>query len=170
LEISTLDRAAVHRIPTKALVTPRRFDLLVKMRFFLHLRHGLDADSERVYRWHIQARSGKRLQAGLATDRWKRSLDDYVASAASLCASMACRGFLPEGAVPIDPDGELLDGSHRVACALALGVDAITAARRPDRAWAPSWGYEWFVQNGMPHDDLARLCQDWKTLSDSDDR
>jgi hypothetical protein len=79
---------------------------------------------------------------------------------------MACRGFLSEGAVPIDPDGELLDGSHRLACALALGTDEIMVSRETRRAWAPAWGYEWFVQNGMPHDDLARLCQDWKALNE----
>lgn len=68
--------------------------------------------------------------------------------------------------MPIDPNGELLDGSHRVACALALGTDEITVRREARRAWAPSWNYEWFVQNGMSHDDLARLCQDWKALND----
>jgi hypothetical protein len=110
------------------------------------------------------------MQAGLTTDRWKRSLDDYVASATALCASMACRGFLPDGAVPIDPNGEMLDGSHRVACALALGTDVITARRESRHVWAPAWGYDWFVLNGMSHDDLARLCQDWKALSDSNPR
>ncbi len=72
--------------------------------------------------------------------------------------------------MPIDPDGELLDGSHRVACALALEIDVIPAQRMQTRCWAPAWSYEWFVQNGMPHDNLARLCQDWKMLiQDGDD-
>jgi hypothetical protein len=31
--------------------------------------------------------------------------------------------------------------------------------------WAPAWGYDWFVANGMGHDDLERLCRDWREMT-----
>ena len=142
---------------TVSLVTSRRFDLAVKFSFFHHLLHGDDYDSERVYRWHIEKRSGHRMESGVATDGWKRSLDDYVASAASLAASMAHRGFLPHGAVPVDPNGELLGGVHRVACAIACGIDAIPVVRMESFVWAHPWDRGWFIGNGESMEDLVFL-------------
>jgi hypothetical protein len=140
-------------------------DLAVKWRLFRYLLSGEDADAVRIYLWHIEKRSGARMQQGLATDAWKRSLDDYLASAASLCRSMAYHGFHPSGAIPIDPDGELLGGAHRVACALALGIETVPVDRRADRVWAPRWDYEWFVANGMGEDGLSRLKADWEATA-----
>lgn len=137
----------------------------MKRRFFLHLLGGDDPDAERVYRWHIEKRSGARMRAGLPTDQWKTTLNHYVWFAKALFERMRDDGFHPNGAVPIDPLGELLDGSHRVACALALGIADIPVKLEHRHAWAPAWGYDWFVANGMGHDDLERLCRDWKELS-----
>lgn len=146
------------------LVTPRRYDLAIKFRLFRHFLDGGDPDAEMVYRWHIQARSGARMAAGLPTDAWKRTLDDYVASAANLVASMAHNGFLPHGAVPVDPNGELLGGAHRVACAIACGIISIPIGRLNTNVWAPSWGKEWFVEHGMSNADLCRLERDWQLM------
>ncbi|MCK9549129.1 hypothetical protein [Aquamicrobium sp.] len=98
-------------------------------------------------------------------DIWKWSVDDYVEAAETLFASMAHNGFLSEYAVPIDPDGELLGGAHRVACALALGIGEIPVVRKPYRAWAPPWGREWFVANGMAKEDLDRVSRDYVDLA-----
>jgi len=138
----------------------------VKWRFFRHLLDGNDADAVRVYLWHIEKRSGSRMAAGLATDQWKCTLDDYVASASSLCRLMAHHGFATVGAVPVDPDGELLDGSHRVACALALGIEAVPMTHETRKVWAPAWGLQLFIDNGMDEAGLSRLKADWEALKD----
>ena len=156
--------ATYSHLPTIRLVTPRRYDLAVKKRFFSHLHGGDDPDSEHVYRWHIEKRSGARMRAGLSTDRWKACLDDYVTSARGLLESMREDGFQLSGAIPCDPAGEILYGSHRVACALVLGIVTIPVMHEQRHAWAPAWGYDWFVANGMGHDDLARLCRDWREI------
>lgn len=104
------------------------------------------------------------MQAGLATDRWKRGLDDYVRSAIGLVHSMSKRGF--DGPpIPIDPDGELLDGSHRVGCALALGIDRVPVDPKPRKVWAPAWDKDWFVSHGMAPIDIERLKQDFLNLT-----
>lgn len=139
--------------------------MAVKVRYFKFLRHGGDADAERVYRWHIDARSGSRMRAGFSTDRWKLTLEDYTEAARELCASVANYGFRPEGAIPIDPNGELLDGSHRVSCALALGIESVPVKQEDRTVWAPAWGEQWFIEHGMSDADLKRLRADFGAIS-----
>src|SRR3990167_9448637 len=168
INLSNQPERSFSTLPTRKLVTPRRFDLAVKHRLFCHLlRGGNDPDAERVYLWHIAKRSGHRIEAGVATDRWKRSLDDYLSSAKALYGAMVREGFDPAFPVPVDPDGEILDGSHRVACALALGIEAIPVVRMSKRVWAPAWGEQWFRDNGLSEAGLERLRQDWKALAGS---
>lgn len=100
----------------------------------------------------------------MATDQWKRSLDDYVEAAQSLAASMMAHQFMSVYAVPVDPTGELLDGSHRVACAVALRLPAITVAVHPRPVWAPAWDAEWFKAHAMPADDFERMMSDWEEM------
>jgi hypothetical protein len=136
----------------------------VKWRLFRHLLHGGDEDAVRVYRWHIEKRSGLRIKAGLPTDGWKRSLDDYLQSASALAGCMRRQGFFRGGAIPVDPDGELLGGAHRLACALALGIAEVPVTRDQRRVWAPAWGEAWFRDNEMAVEDIVRLRRDWLAL------
>ena len=140
-------------------------DLALKWRLFRSLHGGSDSGAERIYRWHIEKRSGQRMQAGLPTDQWKRELDDYVNASKQLYASMMRSGFNPAYPVPIDPCGELLDGSHRVACAFAIGIEDIPVEHKPQFVWAPDWGLDWFIKNNMDEDDLARLKADWEAMN-----
>ena len=138
--------------------------MAVKWRFFLHLTSGDDPDSELVYLWHIEARSGARMKAGLKTDRWKQSAEDYVQSAKMLHYSMSRGGFFDAYAIPIDPNGELLGGAHRLACAMALGIDPVQVERHTRLVWAPAWDEAWFVANGVSVPDLARVKADWELM------
>lgn len=139
-------------------------DLAVKWRFFRHLSGNNDPDSERVYRWHIEERSGARMRAGLATDQWKRTLDDYVIAAGALLTSMRLQGFRPQEAIPVDPAGKLLGGAHRLACALALNIPLVSVVQHERMAWAPPWHREWFIDHGMPQADFKRMCEDWELM------
>jgi len=97
------------------------------------------------------------MAAGLATDVWKQNVADYLLAAADLHNSMRLFGFDPDHAVPIDEQGELFNGSHRVACALALGIEAIPVVPMPGKVFAPAWDAEWFRQNGLPEPEIAAL-------------
>lgn len=141
---------------TWSLVTPRRLDLAVKHRFFLHLLGGDDKEAADLYDWHIWERSGHRMKAGLTTDVIKRNVADYRFCAADLLRSME-RGFDPSHPIPIDPDGELLNGSHRLACAIALGIKGAPVELHSRPVWAPAWDAAWFLAHGMNLDDVARL-------------
>jgi hypothetical protein len=137
----------------------------VKWRLFRHLLWGNDHDAVRVYRFHIDQRQASNAKLGLGMDG-KVNTDHYIETAAALCASMAHRGFvdIPEWRIPVDPNGELLGGAHRVACALALEIEEVPVVRMTTPAWAPPWGEAWFIENGMEPEDLERLRQDWAAL------
>lgn len=99
------------------------------------------------------------MKANLATDSWKLSVDDYVNSAKDLFDSMKALGFV--GSIPIDPDGELLGGAHRVACVAALDIETIQVERCLNRVWAPAWTKAWFIEHGMPQEEADRLESDY---------
>lgn len=104
------------------------------------------------------------MEAGLRTDRWKKSVDDYVQAARTLIMSMTAKGFDAAHAVPVDPNGELLDGSHRVACALALELKEVPVVWQPRYVWAPPWDYAWFQEEGMSERDICRLYDDYEAM------
>ena len=145
-------------------------DLLAKFRFFRHLSGGDDPQSETFYRWHIEHRVKERMNAGLPTDKWKRTLSDYTSAAILLHDNMKRDGFDPGSPVPIDPDGELLGGAHRVACALALGIDEIMVVDRPGiTCWAPEWGHDWFGMR-MDRPDFEIFLAQFKELMNGSNR
>lgn len=144
-------------------------DLAIKWRFFRALPGGSDPETTRLYCWHIEKRVSHRWEAGLPMDGWKRSVEDYIDSAHYLHASMARHGFLPDQPVPVDRQGEMLGGAHRVACALALGIENIPVKPMTQEVWAPPWGRDWFIEQGMTEEDLARLDADWEAMHDGDD-
>jgi hypothetical protein len=141
-------------------------DLAVKWRFFRHLYGGEDPDSEEVYRRHIEARNGHRMEAGVATDEWKTEIDDYVSSATELFKSMSANGFDPEYPIPIDNDGELFGGAHRLACALSLDIRVIPTVIIDDYVWAPPWDYLWFTNN-MLKSGNKKILNDWLELNNA---
>jgi hypothetical protein len=134
-------------------------DLAVKWRYFKHLLHGGDPDSERVYLWHIAVRR----ESGYV-DGQKGNLDAYLYGARALLASMRIYGFDQEFPVPLDPNSDLLGGAHRVACALALGIDVVVQ-HLPHMAWAPRWDRDWFLAHCCPEADMLRIDEDWKALN-----
>jgi hypothetical protein len=138
----------------------------VKWRLFRFLLCGGDSDAIRVYRWSIDARKSSNAKLNLGMDG-KANTDHYIETAAALCASMALRGFvdIPEWRIPVDLNGELLGGAHRVACALALEIEDVPVVRKNGWAWAPTWGEQWFVENGMIEEDLERLRLDFEALA-----
>lgn len=159
-------------LPPHKLVTPRRWDLAVKWRFFRHLQLTNDPDSTRVYGWHLLARRAANAKLDIGMDSKKAALDledreyvdRYIQTAHGLLVSMKANGFVPRFAIPIDPNGELLGGAHRVACALALELAEIPVENHTRYAWAPEWGDAWFAANGMDIQNLMRVEHDWQTI------
>src|SRR5688572_13223087 len=98
----------------RKLLTPLRLDIVVKHRFFKALMGQGDADAERVYRWHIEKRTG-----GVEPRSTKTSVDDYVLGCRVLLDSLLERGFDEAHAVRFGQRRLLVNGgAHRVAASL----------------------------------------------------
>lgn len=153
----------LNRISPKELITPRRLDLAVKWRFFMDMLPGPKAPwAEGTYRWHIAERMTANAEQGIGMDANKtRSIDEYVDKARDLFRSMR-GGFDHAYPVPIDPAGELLDGAHRTACALALGHD-VAVVHLDRKAWAPAWDEDWFISRA-PASVVAWVKRDWDEM------
>lgn len=147
-----------------SLLYPARLDLVVKYRYFRALAgRGDHAAAEKLYRRHIMQRTGG-CEPPDATDSsapGKRTLDDYLAAARELHASMQRRGFDPAGAIPLTTAGELGNGAHRLACALALGH---TVTTRPCATAGPAWDLNWFRSHGFDEDTCRDLLHGWVSL------
>ena len=136
----------------------------MKVRFFRHLHGGDDPEAERVYRWHIYVRSGDRMARGLKTDGWKENIEHWIDAAKTLSESMLSNGFLAQHAIPIDEDGELLNGAHRLACALAYDLPRVYTWQVDKKVWAPPWDKQWFLDNHCKEKDLKRIMRDWSEI------
>jgi hypothetical protein len=102
---------------------------------------------------------------GVPTDGWKLTLDHWVDACKALMESMAVNGYSPCHPIPLDKNGELLNGTHRLACALALHIDGVYVWRLDDKeVWAPAWDNEWFHAHGVPDPDIERAVQDFEAI------
>lgn len=100
------------------------------------------------------------MDAGLATDGWKRSIGDYLQSSKDLLSSMQRIGFDRSCPIPLDRNGELMNGSHRVACALALEIPEVPVLQSDGKVWAPAWDRGWFLTHGWPESYVDELEKD----------
>ena len=144
-------------IAPQKLLTFERLDIAVKWRFFRHLQECDDPDSERIYRWHIEKRTG-----GQEPRSWKRSIDDYVTACKDLLESMLRSGFNQDFPLEYGNNGRLRSGAHRLACALLLGLDVYYVILMINGNTI--WNEKWFVRHGMTPEDLERIKTDWAHL------
>lgn len=142
----------------RSLLRQDRLDIAIKWRFFRHLIEGNDPDAERVYRCHVHGRTG-----GIEPGSWKRSLDDYVKACRDLLASMQANGFDPKQPIKLDKDRKQLNGAHRLACALALGLDVSVTMADRKKTGAP-WAETELTKAGLSQADIRRVREDWARL------
>lgn len=127
---------------------------------FLGLLHGGNPESERLYRWHIQERTG-----GKEPRSEKQSVDEYVLACRALLASMQREGFETDFPVVFGSNGRLHDGAHRIACGLALGKEVtVLVTEKPCRSG--DWGKDWLVEHGISDADMQSVLTSWKALED----
>jgi hypothetical protein len=149
---------AASPVSPRSLLSADRIDIAIKWRLFRHLIEGGDPESLAVYRKHIMGRTGGREPGG-----WKRCAEDYVSGARELLASMKAHGFDPAHPVPVGSNGRIRNGAHRIACALALGIDVIV--RRIDKpGTAAPWDEHWLRRGGLNDGEIARARADLRRL------
>lgn len=140
-------------IDPRTLLSPRRLDIALKHRFFRHLRDGGDAQADHLYRWHIDQRTG-----GHERRSWKRRVEDYVTAARDLLAAMQANGFDVDHPIRFGSNDVLMDGAHRLACAVLL--DCPVAVMRSDKpGQAAAWDFRWFMDRKCNIADAMQLVR-----------
>ena len=105
-------------------ITSNRLDLATKIAFLDSLKGPVATFPRQLYDRHIAAFSlGEMAEPG---DPSKQGPEAFRAAFVRLHDSMAGKGFDPNlSLIPLARDGTILNGAHRVACALHLGIPLI---------------------------------------------
>lgn len=152
-------------VQAKKLLHPQRLDMVAKILFARELlgqpskNSGISA--KELYRKHIFCRTGG-VEPGSETR--KASLQDYEREFSALLHSMKANGFDPEHSIPVaQQNGIVMNGAHRVAAAIALGIEKVPVEYHED-ASGLHWGFDWFVENGFAPDEIDELLRSWVEL------
>ncbi len=154
------DPAQIERAPPNSIWTADRLDIGAKV---LYTRAYLDPlmpdrDIDRaVYRRHIAERTAGREPEALS----KTTLEDYERCFIALIESIRAEGFHDASAIPIDEEGRILNGAHRLAVAIALELDTVPVIRIPKPWRGTEWGCRWFLQHGFNPPEINRLLRAW---------
>lgn len=151
------------QIAPPRLWTSQRMDIAVKLLYARHYLGQLDdppgISIRELYRRHILLRTNGH-EPGSAT---KNSVDEYERVFRRLIDDIRQHGFQPHGAVPLYHDGRILNGAHRVAASIALGIPQVPA-REVQAAQAYDWGMHWFLQHGFTPHEINTLLRCWLEL------
>ncbi|MCS3810976.1 FkbM family methyltransferase [Xanthomonas sp. 4461] len=151
---------AVEWVAPVALWTPDRLDIAAKLRFAQHyLGQASDdaVDATALYRRHIHQRTAGQEPDALG----KTCVADYELAFATLIEQVREQGFQTHCAIPIDGHGRLLNGAHRLAAALALGLETVPVIRLPAPWAAVDWGMAWFLHNSFAAEQINALLRSW---------
>lgn len=93
----------------------------------------------------------------------KRGWKAFDEAFRGLIDSIRTDGFYRQHFVPLDRSGNLINGAHRVAAAIALGTD-IWAYEYPVDIKPLVFNEKWFLENGFTGDETGYITEGYKEL------
>jgi len=163
-------------INPRTLIDEKRMDIVVRYiyakAFFEN--KGMDR-AEKLYRKLIYAvnRGEEPLtnssHAYFSDYSQKKGLEDFEKSFQSLLVSMKEKGFQKECFIPLGADGKMLNGAHRLAAALALGINAWTVKFEllQGRLFFFEYTLDWLRENGFEEAEVEYLKGNYLKLKDA---
>lgn len=143
----------------RTLLSPHRLDLAVKIAFAKSLLgqplFQASIDPRLLYDSHISART-----AGIEPNAEfsKRNIDDYRHFFEIIIHSIRKFGFDEDDPVRVSSKtGLVLNGAHRVAASIALGVKKIPVIY-DSNAVGRRWGFDWFATNGFNERETKEIA------------
>ncbi|ACT52030.1 FkbM family methyltransferase [Methylovorus glucosotrophus] len=145
--------------PAPEVWTGNRLDIAVKLLYALDFLGNRQDDAwcvRSLYREHIQQRTSGREPGSLS----KLSVEDYERSFQQLIRQMQVRGFDTNAAIPMSATGRILNGAHRLAAALALGIPEVpTFVVENEPVY--DWDMRWFIHHGFQPPALNAMLTCW---------
>lgn len=138
----------IEKVPARSLLTPQRFDLFAKIYYIGNVSTNRES-AMRVYGEHIKAFNPDGREPGRDD---KQGVNDFVSVFDKIIAHFKDHDFDDEvSVVPVDGNGVILDGAHRVAALAYYGKD-VTIARFDDVEAKCVFDYTYFKNRGLAWD------------------
>lgn len=136
----------ISRIPARSLLKPQRFDLFAKLYYIDNIESNKE-QALRVYVEHIKAFNPDGREPGRDD---KNGVSDFVDAFNQLISRFKQEDFdETQSIVPVDKNGVILDGAHRVA-ALAYYNRHVVVAQFDDVVSKCDFDYLYFRDRAMP--------------------
>ncbi|RTZ47584.1 FkbM family methyltransferase [Candidimonas sp. SYP-B2681] len=159
----------VRHVSPQALCSASRLDIPVKVLFarnYLGCSSLAETDAVEMYRQHILRRTNGCEPHAFG----KASVGDYEQAFVVLIESIKEYGFLRHFAIPVDCNGKILNGAHRLAAALALGLKTVPVITLPAPWEGLEWGLGWFLHSDFEPNEINALLLEWCELRSDDAR
>jgi hypothetical protein len=155
----------IELISPYAFLLETRLDIVCKYLLFKEFeKTKFDENIINLYKKHILNRTGgvEKIDMHLPNQPIKNNLNDYMQSAKNLYRSMKETGFSLNFPIPYYQNG-IENGAHRIACSIALNIDAIPA-RRVFSKKHNIWGESWFIENQFELKEIELIKKTYKKL------
>lgn len=152
-------------IDPRELLHPERLDIAVKAMYANSIlgkpTHNSLISAEENYLNHILFRTGGREPGD---ENRKGSLDQFQQQFIELIDSMQTNGFDANHPIPVARrTGIILNGAHRLAAALCLGIKNVPIILQDD-VDGLTWNCNWFVMNGFSPTAIDEITKTWVSL------
>ena len=129
-----------------------RMDIIVRY-LAIENYYGINGYGFELYR----KMQDKRIEQGYS----ELALEKFI----QLIKSFQEQGYDKKSEILLDKNLKLLDGSHRIACALYFGIDKL-ACKVYEEAIEVSYGMEWFIKNGFTLEEIDSIKSKYEELMD----
>ena len=138
----------IEQVPARSLLKPQRFDLYAKLYYIGNVLTNRD-NAMRVYGEHIKAFNPDGREPGRED---KDGINDFVSAFDQIISHFKDHDFDDEiSVIPVDRNGVILDGAHRIA-ALAYFGKTVTIARFDGVEAKCDFDYTYFKNRGLAWD------------------
>ena len=163
-QIDTSKSYVIEKIKARELIVPQRIDIIAKWLYIDAYVHNEDKkEAVELYRAHLDAFScGNFIEPG---SEYKNSLEKYMQVFDKLIENIRYQGFdEKKSIIPVGKNGEILDGSHRVAIAAYFDME-ITIIRFPE--CEQNFGTDFFRNNLLNSEYLNKMVQQYLMLKEN---
>jgi len=132
-------------VPAEQLVNRNRLDIMAKV-LYLKLK---DTAPEYARKLYLEQERVMTRDSFVEAGSRKYGQQAFVDAFEALFEDMKRNGYSEKALpIPVDEDMQAMDGAHRIACALVLGIP-VKVIHLPVRAEYDMYPYQWFIERGM---------------------
>lgn len=158
-KLETPNEAVIEKFHPIEIISSTRLDVLIKYTYLKYKNTTIkDTWSENIYREHIE-----NFNKGIEGDiSGKDNIDKFVESFKKLYLDIRENGFSSSTSlIPIDKNGNIIDGSHRLAICLALNQEVYCIRFDIN---ANIYDYKYFIGNGLDENILEQAILEYIRL------